>query len=249
MALGDGTTWDETEPTESTEASLAPVYINDDRVGTRKRMQNEHYWPASQTSVLQGGQHSYITLQAYNGFPGFIVNNSGTSLQVGGLWVDSTNNLWFTATGSTGPGTVPYILNGYCMISATDTAPNYLGVKCTAGIGIIGTTAGTSAGGTVIGISGALGSWTPINGSQVYHALTDLWVSAWAQNTGGRNTILVLSDPSTSPSTTRAISEFYPNTNNMNVGVTCFIRKNDYFNVIVGSQCFYVSGYSIALGG
>ena len=56
MALGDGTTWDETEPTESTEASLAPVYINDDRVGTRKRMQNEHFWPAAQTSVNQGGQ-------------------------------------------------------------------------------------------------------------------------------------------------------------------------------------------------
>ena len=94
MPLGDGTTWDETEPTESTEASLAPVYINDDRVGTRKRMQQEHFWPAAQTSVNQAGQHSYITLQPYGGFPGFVVNNSGTSLQAGGIWIDNSSNLW-----------------------------------------------------------------------------------------------------------------------------------------------------------
>jgi hypothetical protein len=90
MALGDGQQWDETNPQQSTEASTIDAYDRDVRVGTRLRMQQEHVWPSSQTNSDQAGYHTYLTLQSYTGFPGF----ANTS-QVGGLWVDTSLNLWF----------------------------------------------------------------------------------------------------------------------------------------------------------
>ena len=63
MALGDGDTWDETNPTNSTLATLIDDYDRDLRKGVRSRMNREHEWPASQAATSEGGQHRFITLQ------------------------------------------------------------------------------------------------------------------------------------------------------------------------------------------
>lgn len=63
MALGDGSSWDETVPTNATLAVLIDDYDRDLRVGVRSRMSLEHEWPSSQSATNQAGQHKYISLQ------------------------------------------------------------------------------------------------------------------------------------------------------------------------------------------
>lgn len=63
MALGDGITWDEANPTDSTTASSIDDYDRDLRKGVRSRMALEHEWPSSQSATAEGGVHKFITLQ------------------------------------------------------------------------------------------------------------------------------------------------------------------------------------------
>ena len=63
MALGDGTTWDETTPTDGTDAVQIDDYNRDLRKGMRNRMAIEHEWPSSQSATSEAGQHKFITLQ------------------------------------------------------------------------------------------------------------------------------------------------------------------------------------------
>lgn len=63
MSVGDGVSWDETNPTNSTLATSIDDYDRDLRVGVRSRMALEHEWPGSQSSTAQAGQHKFITLQ------------------------------------------------------------------------------------------------------------------------------------------------------------------------------------------
>lgn len=63
MALGDGSNWDETVPTNATLAVLIDDYDRDLRVGVRSRMALEHEWPGSQSATNQGGQHKFVTMQ------------------------------------------------------------------------------------------------------------------------------------------------------------------------------------------
>lgn len=60
MALGDGTAWDETTPSNATNVSDGDDHIRDLRLGTRIRLAKEHVTPAA-SSV--GGEHTFITLQ------------------------------------------------------------------------------------------------------------------------------------------------------------------------------------------
>ncbi len=63
MAVGDGSAWDETNPTNSTIATSIDDYDRDLRLGVRSRMAHEHEWPSSQSATNQGGQHKFVTLQ------------------------------------------------------------------------------------------------------------------------------------------------------------------------------------------
>lgn len=63
MALGDGTGWDETTPTDATFAIQIDDYMRDMRKGTRARMANEHTWPTSQSATSEAGKHKFLTLQ------------------------------------------------------------------------------------------------------------------------------------------------------------------------------------------
>ena len=60
MALGDGTSWDETNPTNSTDANKIDDYNVDLRKGVRIRAEKEHETFAA-ASV--GGRHKFMTLQ------------------------------------------------------------------------------------------------------------------------------------------------------------------------------------------
>ena len=76
MAVGDGSSWDETTPTNATLATSIDDYMRDDRIGTRSRMQAEHEWPASQSATNQAGQHKFVTFQNQSAKP----TVSGTQL-------------------------------------------------------------------------------------------------------------------------------------------------------------------------
>lgn len=91
MALGDGDTWDETTPTDATNAVQIDDYTRDLRKGVSGRMALEHEWPGSQTSTSQAGQHKFVTLQNQSTKPTI----SGT--QVAALYV-KTNSLYYENT-------------------------------------------------------------------------------------------------------------------------------------------------------
>lgn len=69
MALGDGTTWDETAPTNATSATQIDDYNRDMRAGIRGRMAHEHEFPDSQSATSEGGKHKYMTLQMQSTHP------------------------------------------------------------------------------------------------------------------------------------------------------------------------------------
>ena len=69
MAVGDGTTWDETTPTDATVAINIDDYNRDVRVGVRSRMALEHEWPDSQSATSEAGKHKYLTLQMQSTAP------------------------------------------------------------------------------------------------------------------------------------------------------------------------------------
>ena len=68
MALGDGTAWDETNPTNSTQAVTIDDHILDLRKGLRLRMANEHVWPTT-GATASFGHHTFITLQPQGAAP------------------------------------------------------------------------------------------------------------------------------------------------------------------------------------
>ena len=69
MALGDGTTWDETAPTNATSATQIDDYNRDLRKGISGRLAHEHEFPDSQSATSEGGKHKFMTLQMQTTHP------------------------------------------------------------------------------------------------------------------------------------------------------------------------------------
>lgn len=63
MAFPNGTSWDETTPTDTTTAVLIDDHFLDIKKAIRSRMILEHEWPSSQSATSEAGQHKFITLQ------------------------------------------------------------------------------------------------------------------------------------------------------------------------------------------
>jgi hypothetical protein len=63
MALGDGSSWDETTPTDATIAIQIDDYNRDLRLGVRSRMALEHEFPASQAATSEAGRHKFVSFQ------------------------------------------------------------------------------------------------------------------------------------------------------------------------------------------
>ncbi len=95
MPIGDGSSWDETNPTDATVAVQIDDYNRDLRVGVRARMANEHEWPSSQSATSQAGSHKFMTVQAQPVKPSL----SGT--QVGAIYIKTDNNFYFEKSSGT----------------------------------------------------------------------------------------------------------------------------------------------------
>jgi hypothetical protein len=124
MALGDGTGWDETLPTDATSAVQIDDHNRDLRKGIRLRMANEHEWPGSQSATSEAGQHKFITFQSQAAKPTL----AGT--QVNAIYA-STDNLYFEKS----DGTVVQIVagtavgDGKVLANSTDAVGGYLNQK------------------------------------------------------------------------------------------------------------------------
>lgn len=125
MALGDGTTWDESLPVDGTNAVLIDDYNRDLRKGIRNRMALEHEFPSSQSATSEGGKHKYVTLQEQASKPTL----SGT--QKGALYSKADHKLYFENSA----GTEIVIVAGTAvgdskiLVNATDAAANFLSEK------------------------------------------------------------------------------------------------------------------------
>ena len=134
MALGDGTSWDETTPTDATTAVQIDDYNRDLRKGVRSRMAVEHEWPSSQAATSEAGAHKFITLQNQAAKPTL----AGT--QVAGVYV-KTQNLYYENSAGTEvvivAGTA--VGDGKILVSSTDTTGGYIISKLGAGMTVSGT--------------------------------------------------------------------------------------------------------------
>ena len=112
MALGDGTTWDVTAPTDATVAVQIDDYNRDLRAGMQARMANEHIWPAAQSATNEAGLHRYVSFQAQTSSPALVV---GTNTQVGVAYVTSAGNAFVFKNSA---GTIVPLVNTYGGIAA-----------------------------------------------------------------------------------------------------------------------------------
>lgn len=137
MALGDGTGWDETTPTDATTAVTIDDYNRDVRKGIRARMALEHEFPTSQSATSEAGRHKYISFQSQAALPAAAI--SGT--QVGGIYV-KTQGLFFVNTASDEVAIVTgtAVGDGKILANSTDTSADYISEKVDTGyIAISGT--------------------------------------------------------------------------------------------------------------
>lgn len=126
MALGDGTTWNETVPTNDTVANQIDDYMRDMLAATRSRMAREHVWPSSQTATSQAGIHTFITFQPQTGAPTL----STASSQVGAIYVGTDNTFNFVNSA----GTVVQLVNA-TGAKATRSIVWYIGGEVETGAG------------------------------------------------------------------------------------------------------------------
>lgn len=86
----DGSTWDETNPTNSTPANELDDIAIDIKKGISGRLNKEHAWPASQASTASGGTHTYISFAPQTAAPSLPVVLGTT--QNGALYTTSAGH-------------------------------------------------------------------------------------------------------------------------------------------------------------
>lgn len=139
------------------------------------------------------------------------------------------------------------------------TAPTFSGMTTQGDVeyhnGTTRTRLGTGTAGQILmsGGSGANPSWTSLFGSwtsksvtTIYQAATDGFVVGFGGPSSGNGSINVLTDSSTTPTTTRLS---YNLVNGVGAGVCCPIKKNDYYEVTGTGTGFSGTIFFISLGG
>lgn len=119
MAVGDGVTWNEALPDNSTLAHQIDDYNRDLRVGIRSRMAKEHIFESSQTGTSEGGQHRYITFQQQTAAPSLTAVGT-VSTQVGAIFVGSSGD-GYPLTFENSAGTSVVLVNSAGHIPVTTT--------------------------------------------------------------------------------------------------------------------------------
>ena len=234
MALGDGTTWDESTPTDGTTAVDIDDYNRDVRVGVRKRMNTEHEWPSSQSATSEAGMHKYITLQEQASKPSL----SGT--QKAAVYANTANNCCYEKS----DGTVVLISVGTdvgsskILTNSADTTSGYLIDKVT---GI--TSSGTAGDAVVVG----LGDWLTKGANTTYHSTTDGIFILNATVPGGN--VLharLLSDSTATPTTIRATGYFSATGAGAAIQLMTPVKKGHYYSSIVTGTL--VSAFFMEIG-
>jgi len=226
MALGDGTTWDETEPTDLTEAVNIDNYNRDLRAGVRGRMAREHEFPAAQSVTSEAGAHKFITMQEQGSKPTL----SGT--QKAAVYTDTSNNLSFEKSDGT---VIPIVvgtgipMTGKILVDSTATASGYL-VDVVAGIISTGTDSAMVVG---------FGAWVDKSlnyGAQ--EATTDGFVVGYVVGTGNNEgaEAYLYSDSNANPTTKRQgglNADYSESAGSGSVQFNCPVRKGDYWKLVV----------------
>ena len=228
MAIGDGSGWDETTPTDATTAIQIDDYNRDLRVGVSARMRFEHEWPASQSATSEGGKHKWITFQAQSTKPTL----SGT--QVAAIYSKTDDNLYFekSAGGEVTIVSGTAVGDGKVLVSATDTAAGYL-VDAIDGttIALVSTTAGSEA----IGVGNILGAWTTSTANTSVQVTRDSLAICVATAAGYEIDILGYTDSSNPPTTLRGRYQGNTFESGWHGSVTLPIRKNEYFKFVTSN--------------
>lgn len=251
----DGSTWDETQPTQSTLANTIDSVTRDVKSGVRARMANEHNWVAAQSSTASGGQHLYISFQQQPSTPVFPL--VGTTTQDGilysssgvGLCYSTYNTGAFNVVTLVGSGQTINISNGY--YSATGTIGDIL-------IGQTGTSHTVKVLPAPILTSGAssyclisqgttgdpfwapprqFGAWDASKSiGSIYQAPADGFVLAYITMTnsgGGGWSISGFTDSSSNPTTLRVEQNVQAGSQQGTLAITLPVRKGDYWKVTV----------------
>lgn len=108
MALGDGTTWNETVPDNSTVANQIDDYMRDMLAAVRSRMAIEHVWASAQTGTNEAGMHKYVTFQVQTAAPTI---SSGLG-QVGALYIQTNSATGHSLMYERSGGTAITIIDG-----------------------------------------------------------------------------------------------------------------------------------------
>ena len=266
MALGDGVTWAESLPDNSTLAHQIDDYNRDLRVGTRSRMAREHVWSSSQTATSEAGHHQFITFQQQTGAP--TITTALT--QVGAIYVGSSGDGYpLTFENSAGSaivivnsaGNIPVINSGTLggiPICSSDN-PNGLSVLS----GPTSTTATTyllvssnNSTGGVQAVTWAtkdattgLGAWVDKSTSYgAQQATTNGFVVGYATQNTTVLRIAGYTDSSITPSTVRWYTHAESVGGDLFVSICMPVKKGDYWKVDFPAGSPAVHLYWIPLG-
>ena len=128
----DGSTWDESNPQDSTVANTIDDHIQDVKKGVRARLALEHVMPASQAATASGGRHLFVSFVHQTVAPTI----PGTA---GVVWVGTDKALYFTNSAGTDAaiiGTnakIPVIAGGTLGSIALCSSANPTGLTVLAG--------------------------------------------------------------------------------------------------------------------
>lgn len=200
MPIGDGATWDESNPTDATLANQIDDYQRDLRKGTRARLAIEHVWPLSQTGTSEAGYHTYITFQNQTGIPTMPVVASSTQ---SGMLFMSAGNLFFQNSAA---GVATLIASGAglnvanALYSTTGTLGDLLigtsgGTLHALAIGSSGQILTASTGGTgVVWASNSALLTVTANGSTVVPSALKIYMGTSAMAGGTASVTVAFSD-------------------------------------------------------
>ena len=257
----DGSTWDETQPTQSTIANTIDSVTRDVKIGTRSRLANEHNWPSSQSSTASGGQHLFISLQQQTGTPIFPI--VGTTTQDGVLFSSSALGLCY-ATYNTGAFNVVQLVGTGQKLNITGAVYSATGTIGDLLIGQTGTshafkvlvapTISSGSGSYVLTSNGTtgdptwnatigLGTWASKSDNTPYQAATDGFVIATSTqlNGGGTISVSIYTDASATPTTLRACSSMHIDAGDTKqVSAMCPVKKGDYYKTVGAATIYFI---------